>query len=265
MIWATIASAAHPRSRGENLKQAARDVNRAGSSPLTRGKRERRPDQLIVDRLIPAHAGKTQGRTRSSSLRAAHPRSRGENSGGETGRGTSPGSSPLTRGKLQLAVVLLSAVRLIPAHAGKTQRAPACDRAPAAHPRSRGENHWAAVYAPVATGSSPLTRGKLISSIGVLLVFGLIPAHAGKTDNQVVHEEGSRAHPRSRGENRESTTQNVPLLGSSPLTRGKLRAALPVPFGNGLIPAHAGKTVVYCLPSSAVAAHPRSRGENQQS
>ena len=29
-----------------------------------------------------------------------------------------------------------------------------------------------------------------------------------------------------------------------------------------LIPAHAGKTVVYCLPASAVAAHPRSRGEN---
>ena len=38
---ATASTWAHPRSRGENLKQVALDVNKAGSSPLTRGKRHR--------------------------------------------------------------------------------------------------------------------------------------------------------------------------------------------------------------------------------
>ena len=50
--------------------------------------------------------------------------------------------------------------------------------------------------------------------------------------------------------------------GSSPLTRGKrLSRQISAPRQR-LIPAHAGKTVVVCLPPSAVAAHPRSRGEN---
>ena len=50
--------AAHPRSRGENLKQVACDVNRAGSSPLTRGKYGAFQHVVARLRLIPAHAGK---------------------------------------------------------------------------------------------------------------------------------------------------------------------------------------------------------------
>ena len=50
-----------------------------GSSPLTRGKPLTPIIDLIVMRLIPAHAGKTgDAATRQTSQRA-HPRSRGEN------------------------------------------------------------------------------------------------------------------------------------------------------------------------------------------
>ena len=50
---------AHPRSRGENPWKASQAYSRAGSSPLTRGKRLRRNPHRPWRGLIPAHAGKT--------------------------------------------------------------------------------------------------------------------------------------------------------------------------------------------------------------
>ena len=50
--------------------------------------------------------------------------------------------------------------------------------------------------------------------------------------------------------------------GSSPLTRGKLIDVLVGQTRSGLIPAHAGKTVVIEEARADLAAHPRSRGEN---
>ena len=112
----------------------------------------------------------------------------------------------------------------------------------AAHPRSRGENR-SPLHAPFAR-------------------VGLIPAHAGKTVENVSCFDGERAHPRSRGENTNARTLRAFLTGSSPLTRGKpgrIRAMLPL---MGLIPAHAGKTGAPPSTASPGGAHPRSRGEN---
>ena len=53
-----------------------------------------------------------------------------------------------------------------------------------------------------------------------------------------------------------------PNRGSSPLTRGKPRAASGRGLRLGLIPAHAGKTRARCAAGSKRRAHPRSRGEN---
>ena len=54
-------------------------------------------------------------------------------------------------------------------------------------------------------------------------------------------------------------------MGSSPLTRGKPRSHLSGRRAQGLIPAHAGKTSHLKTSCGCVAAHPRSRGENQSS
>ena len=72
-------SGAHPRSRGENETTTATTARRSGSSPLTRGKPV--GNQLTWDDggLIPAHAGKTTHWVATHRVRAAHPRSRGEN------------------------------------------------------------------------------------------------------------------------------------------------------------------------------------------
>ena len=192
--------------------------------------------------LIPAHAGKTV-LVSSRALRArAHPRSRGENNKGGDGNGTSPGSSPLTRGKRSPASTHRSPPRLIPAHAGKTRRARQGSRSQGAHPRSRGENAWDRSSVISFSGSSPLTRGKLIRLSRRRRPRRLIPAHAGKTRMSKPRGRGMRAHPRSRGENRARRPLVVRVGGSSPLTRGKLAHRAQQVQAAGLIPAHAGKT-----------------------
>ena len=112
--------AAHPRSRGENCPFLWRVVGGDGSSPLTRGKRHScRPLGSLV-RLIPAHAGKTARGSQAHRPCWAHPRSRGENLVGLNSGPELGGSSPLTRGKQGGQVMDTTALRLIPAHAGKT-------------------------------------------------------------------------------------------------------------------------------------------------
>ena len=94
---------AHPRSRGENKRPWRSWLRPAGSSPLTRGKHQIGILDSTDGRLIPAHAGKTRSRRRNAPGRPAHPRSRGENPFPSTKCAGSEGSSPLTRGKPQLA------------------------------------------------------------------------------------------------------------------------------------------------------------------
>ena len=74
--------------------------------------------------------------------------------------------------------------------------------------------------------------------------MGLIPAHAGKTISMPVTGDRLRAHPRSRGENKTPLKNQHTEQGSSPLTRGKLLVAREGQGGEGLIPAHAGKTIL---------------------
>ena len=155
-------------------------------------------------------------------VRAAHPRSRGENVTLFQCIVPSLGSSPLTRGKPALPHSVPQRPRLIPAHAGKTLRS--CHRARRwpAHPRSRGENKRPASDSSSRVGSSPLTRGKLPFGCRREPFSRLIPAHAGKTVPTAWKALPRPAHPRSRGEN----------PGPVELSTKKTR----------LIPAHAGKT-----------------------
>ena len=133
-----------------------------------------------------------------------------------------------------------------------------------AHPRSRGENTATTARSPAWPGSSPLTRGKPRSVFRLLRRTGLIPAHAGKTSRWARRGRRAGAHPRSRGENHPFQTGTRRYRGSSPLTRGKRKAASTVKYADRLIPAHAGKTSEMLVSISINPAHPRSRGENYQ-
>ena len=192
----------------------------------------------------------------------AHPRSRGENWRAIDSPATGCGSSPLTRGKLICGWVSGNSERLIPAHAGKTSQRNHQRHRGTAHPRSRGENGNKVATAKQPHGSSPLTRGKLPHPICVRLDRRLIPAHAGKTVSVAAVMSPMGAHPRSRGENAENDTGVASMNGSSPLTRGKLGEGRGGPGCRRLIPAHAGKTSPGRGRPRWCAAHPRSRGEN---
>ena len=172
------------------------------------------------------------------------------------------GSSPLTRGKRNCKTYVLGECGLIPAHAGKTSRCgrPACGSW--AHPRSRGENLTALGARGDTRGSSPLTRGKPCDQRPFEGVWGLIPAHAGKTSAPDAGAVSGEAHPRSRGENARGGSLWFINEGSSPLTRGKLIDASAIRADGRLIPAHAGKTSRPRATTANPAAHPRSRGEN---
>ena len=233
-----------------------------GSSPLTRGKRFVLTSRFCLVGLIPAHAGKTSKDPPTLVKPRAHPRSRGENTNVRKGLNALAGSSPLTRGKLAVLLLPRSRQRLIPAHAGKTIAARSKGSGRGAHPRSRGENVRRPADARNAGGSSPLTRGKPPPTMRRALQIGLIPAHAGKTQRTSPFRPSRTAHPRSRGENALMMRSVLLIQGSSPLTRGKLGEELTVKRGQGLIPAHAGKTSHGRPPGHRFRAHPRSRGEN---
>ena len=158
---APLQRATHPRSREENIDAWQLPERHVGSPPLARGKPQQGRESSDCARLIPAHAGKTSFRGRTSRLCPVHPRSRGENEFGWPLPDLTSGSSPLTRGKPRQYSVERWQERLIPAHAGKTKNDNHVRRPHPAHPRSRGENPLTAAASAAADGSSPLTRGKL--------------------------------------------------------------------------------------------------------
>ena len=192
-----------------------------GSSPLTRGKLEVHAHAQVVDRLIPAHAGKTDVPLSREEMKRAHPRSRGENRVIDVYLSGLRGSSPLTRGKLRPSGLEGGHDGLIPAHAGKTATKSSSKPRGPAHPRSRGENEIARAEDVNANGSSPLTRGKRLAVNLPWNAYRLIPAHAGKTLRRYSGIHRWPAHPRSRGENFWLHCRHVTRAGSSPLTRGK--------------------------------------------
>ena len=156
-----ISLPAHPSSRGENNPACSTWYPSLGSSQLTRGKPRSTLSASRAQRLIPAHAGKTNVAWHDPATPTAHPRSRGENKWIHQTARSSSGSSPLTRGKRRYVLLPCVESGLIPAHAGKTCKPQCNSHATTAHPRSRGENIASSLAFASSLGSSPLTRGKL--------------------------------------------------------------------------------------------------------
>ena len=253
---------AHPRACGENFTKRDRPHMSNGSSPRVRGKQPRAVRAVGRCRLIPARAGKTRrvGHPRPPS--PAHPRACGENAPPLRGACRVAGSSPRVRGKPSLVRLMIRDSRLIPARAGKTGCSPRA-RAPCeAHPRACGENCGRGIKRVFPPGSSPRVRGKRCRPWGWAWGFRLIPARAGKTDQDPPGRGETRAHPRACGENWVKDNQETVKLGSSPRVRGKREHAHQGMLGARLIPARAGKTRKRCLSHWCRKAHPRACGEN---
>ena len=166
------------------------------------------------------------------------------------------------RGKLPHNTQKCYGGRLIPAHAGKTSRAPMRVRAHAAHPRACGENTATPLPCEFDSGSSPRMRGKRQHQTQQYIHPRLIPAHAGKTVCPFVQVTFSGAHPRACGENSLGVGVGASCFGSSPRMRGKPELCAEAAYSRGLIPAHAGKTFETGSRHLGSWAHPRACGEN---
>ena len=90
---------------------------------------------------------------------------------------------------------------------------------------------------------------------------GIIPAHAGNTDLPHVAGRLQQDHPRACGEYLSKSTERSCRLGSSPRMRGiHLSVCIPE-FSDGIIPAHAGNTMLLPQTGSIPRDHPRACGE----
>ncbi len=130
----------YPRSRGEHDHRAGmvRLVN--GLSPLARGTRLLLHLGVKQLRFIPARAGNTKTKTRTTRPATVYPRSRGEHEARFYTSGGDGGLSPLARGTLKLLLPVHDPGRFIPARAGNTRIVHYCNGRMPVYPRSRGEH-----------------------------------------------------------------------------------------------------------------------------
>ena len=230
----------HPRSRGVYMAATRALGAPAGSSPLARGLPPLARALGGAHGIIPARAGFTPTHTRMPRRRPDHPRSRGVYSRGCSWCASSAGSSPLARGLLSAAVMVVISWGIIPARAGFTVALIDADAAYPDHPRSRGVYGSQRPPAVAAAGSSPLARGLRGVAADALLPGG--------------------DHPRSRGVYRAPLMCRGSVCGSSPLARGLPARADPGEDHHRIIPARAGFTGVAADALLPGGDHPRSRG-----
>ena len=171
----------HPRSRGVYTVSSTLTPSNAGSSPLARGLLEGHARVHRQGRIIPARAGFTTARCRTTRSPEDHPRSRGVYYLTPTERRSLAGSSPLARGLLGWKRGTLQARRIIPARAGFTERRFLRQLHRGDHPRSRGVYKIKTLTDENTGGSSPLARGLRNYHDFQRPARWIIPARAGFT------------------------------------------------------------------------------------
>ena len=252
----------HPRIRGEHHRGIGHGKRPVGSSPHTRGAREKPGGPAFDLGIIPAYAGSTPPHPTAPSSTPDHPRIRGEHFPTPGGTGPCQGSSPHTRGALGRGHRRDERRRIIPAYAGSTRRGGGWDCSRPDHPRIRGEHAGSKASRRVIFGSSPHTRGARAGVGDAGVEMRIIPAYAGSTCSPWRDSNGRGDHPRIRGEHaaRRSILRMSP--GSSPHTRGAPKFAEATKEYTGIIPAYAGSTPFHPRDGPQQRDHPRIRGEH---
>ena len=174
-------------------------------------------------RIIPAHAGNTILVHVDIHSWWDHPRACGEH--------------------LSMMTITCSQ-RIIPAHAGNTAAPYKAVGDLRDHPRACGEHPYFRGVTLGSGGSSPRMRGTPIGIAPRVSPDGIIPAHAGNTQPAGSWSDCCRDHPRACGEHQVRDTLYGTTQGSSPRMRGTPRVRGVACVRIGIIPAHAGNTVV---------------------
>ena len=233
---------AHPRSRGDDLLIVKCTEKVDGSSPLAGRRRRAAARRGPRDGLIPARGETTRGVTSSIDRRAAHPRSRGDDTGKVREGMLWDGSSPLAGRRRPHLPPRRAPGGLIPARGETTATRSRPRVSPAAHPRSRGDDTMCWCSLPSVCGSSPLAGRRLLVVVFGSLACGLIPARGETTWCSPSCFRRETAHPRSRGDDVVFTLVLPPGDGSSPLAGRRRRGPARRRGRGGLIPARGETT-----------------------
>ena len=94
--------------------------------------------------------------------------------------------------------------------------------------------------------------------------LGIIPAHAGLTNSQAPVVIISRDHPRACGAHQYFLNHRLSSLGSSPRMRGSHYYQSLWRDEDGIIPAHAGLTILHHPDSVLLWDHPRACGAHRE-
>ena len=193
------------------------------------------------------------------------------------------GSSPHTRGAHHRQHRHGHRLGIIPAYAGSTSIEYWSESSYADHPRIRGEHRRPHPNVDRIPGSSPHTRGALVTSrvalptepdhprirgehhrvlVPRICEIRIIPAYAGSTLACPKSSRNDWDHPRIRGEHVTSVTAACAPIGSSPHTRGAPLRPLHRGRPIRIIPAYAGSTSRSRRTALPIADHPRIRGEH---
>ena len=116
---------------------------------------------------------------------------------------------------------------------------------------------------PTMQGSPPHMRGKGSRSRPGQRSDRITPAHAGKRIAQASSFGGGRDHPRTCGEKSPARSRCCCRWGSPPHMRGKERGQCAAARGEGITPAHAGKSTCTQTHPARTRDHPRTCGEKK--
>ena len=131
--------------------------------------------------------------------------------------------------------------RITPAHAGKSIADMSETNFGTDHPRTCGEKTFFSSFILDIPGSPPHMRGKGLCCTTMTGMSRITPAHAGKSDADVMQFSRCRDHPRTCGEKIKSNGGSWNTDGSPPHMRGKGPAPSARVCTSWITPAHAGK------------------------
>ncbi len=225
-----------------------------------RGSPDPKDDLTLAPGIIPAHAGLTGCRLAGKYAPGDHPRACGAHQDMMERIERGEGSSPRMRGSLDVAETRRDALGIIPAHAGLTPQVVHSVRSTGDHPRACGAHKLLVDLHLLAQGSSPRMRGSRLQKYWMSFLPGIIPAHAGLTAPAHATQGSARDHPRACGAHYYSKFAKNSFLGSSPRMRGSRWCLQLLVQIHGIIPAHAGLTVLLRGITTARRDHPRACG-----
>ena len=146
-----------------------------------RGKESSKTRLRVWTRITPAYAGKRRPVHPETCRARDHPRLCGEKDIFSAGVRHAVGSPPPMRGKVFLAPLVLSVIRITPAYAGKSVAQAALNVIMRDHPRLCGEKCLRHMQSICYLGSPPPMRGKVRQGGSTLYKRRITPAYAGKS------------------------------------------------------------------------------------